>query len=120
VAPGGVLLAAEQGDSVGPDLLLQPMYTIEERQGPLDSRVVHPALRVVELLLLGLPAQLPAEEQVPDPVARQDSFDVSGVEVRRVPGVRVRTGVNQNPDPVPLQQADELLRRMVGVSDRED
>ena len=120
MASGGVFLATEQGDPASLDLALQPMYTIEERPGSFDPRVVYPALRVVELLSLGSPAQLQAKEQVPDPVARQGRFDVSGVEVWRVPGVRARTGVDQNLDPVPLQQAYELLGRMVGMSDGED
>lgn len=120
MAASGVFLAAKQGDRAGPDLLLQPTYTIEERPGTLDERVVHPALRVVELPTLGPSAEFPAEEQVPDAIPRQGRFEGVGVEVRRVPGVRVRTGVYQNLDPVSLQQVGELLCRMVGMSDRED
>jgi len=120
VTSGWVFLAAKQGDPADPDLLLQPMYTIEEPSRSLDPRVVYPALHVVELLPLGPSSQLQTEEQVLDPVPRQDGFNVFGVEARRVPGVRTRTDVHHNLDPVPLQQADELLCRMVGVSDRED
>ena len=68
MAPGGVLLAAEQGDRARPDLALKPTYTIEERPRALDERLVYPALRIVKLLALGPSAQLLAEEKVPDPV----------------------------------------------------
>ena len=117
---GRVFFAAKQGDPVSLDLHLQSMYTIKERPRSLDQRVVYPTLRVVELLSFRPSSQLQTEEQVLDTVARQDSFDVFGVKVRRVPGVRARTGVYQNLDPVPLQQANEPLCRMVGVSDRVD
>ena len=120
VAPGGVFLAAKQGDPAGRYLPFQPMYTIEERLGAFDKRVVHPALRVVELFPIGPSAQLPAEEQVPDPIARQGRPELSDVEVRRVPGVRARASVHQDLDPVPLQQAGELLCRVVGVPDRKN
>src|SRR5215203_2738791 len=96
------------------------MYTIEERSRLFDQRVVYPALRVVVLLPLGLSAQLSAEEQVSYPGVRQVRFDVTGVEVRRVPGVRARPGIHENLDPMFLQQAGELLGRMVGMPDRED
>lgn len=108
MAAGGVFLAAEQGNPAGLELLFKPTYTIEEWLGALDQRVVHPSLRVVELLPFGPSAQLPAEEQVPDPIARQVRLDGTGVEVRRVPGVWARTGVHQDLDPVPLQQPGEL------------
>ncbi len=103
---GRVFLAAKQGDPTGLDLLLQPIYTIEERLGSLHHRVVYPAFRVVELLSFGPSSQLQAKEQVLDTATRQDSFDIFGVEVRRVPGVRVGTSICQNLDSVCLQQAD--------------
>lgn len=88
MAPGGVFLAAKQDDFVILNLLLQPVDPIEERPGSLDKRIVYPSLCIVELLPFRPSAQLPTEEQVSDPFARQGRFDVSGVEVRRVPGVR--------------------------------
>ena len=102
MASGGIFLATEQGDLAGPYLHLQPVYTIQERSGTLDERVVYPALRVVELLTFGSPAKLPTQKQVRDPVSRQDGFDGAGVEVRRVPGVRSRAGVHQYLDTVLL------------------
>ena len=106
---GGVFFAAKQGDSTVQDLSLQPIYTIEKRPRSLNPHIVDAALRVVELLPRGPSTQFQAEEQVPDPVARQGGFEIFDVEMRRVPGVRARTGIDQNLDPVPLQQADELL-----------
>ena len=120
MAPGGIFLAAKQGDPALPDSLLQPVNSVEKRPRSLDPRVVHPAIRIVELLRCGSSSQLDAEEQALDPIIRQDSFDISGVEVWGMPGVRSRTDVRHDLDPVPLQQADELLRRMVGMPDRKD
>jgi hypothetical protein len=70
VAAGGVFLAAQQGYRANTDLRLQPTYTIEERPRTPDQHVVHPALPVVELLRFRPSSQLPAKEQVPDPIAR--------------------------------------------------
>jgi hypothetical protein len=116
VAAGGIFFATEQGDRAGPDLLLQPTYTIEERAGTPDQRVVHPSLRVVELPALGPSAELPAEEKVSDAVLRQRYFEGAGVEARRVPGVWMRTGVDNNLYRVSLQQVNEFLRGMVGMA----
>ena len=120
MAAGGIFFATQQGDRAGLDLLLQPTYTIEERSGTSDQRVVYPALRIVEFPAFWPSAQLSAQEEVPDPFTRKGRFDAAGVELRRMPGVRVRTGVHQDLDPVPLQQAGEPLRRMVGMPDREN
>ena len=106
---GGVFFAAKQGDPTVQDLSLQPMYTIEKRPRSLNPHIVDAALRVVELLPRGPSTQFQAEEQVPNPVARQGGFEIFDVEMRRVPGVRVRPGIRQNLDPVPHQQADELF-----------
>ena len=106
---GGVFFAAKQGNPTVQYLSLQPMYTIEKRPRPLNPHIVDAALCVVELLPRGLSTKFQAEEQVPDPVVRKGGFEIFNVEMWRVPGVRVRTGVRQNLDPVPHQQADELF-----------
>ena len=115
-----VFFTAEQGDPAVQNLSLKPMYTIEKRPGSLDPQIVDAAPDIVELFPRGSSAQFQAEEQVPDPVARQGSSEILDVEVRSVSGVRARTDVHQSLDPLPLQQPDEFLRRMVGMSDRED
>ena len=106
---GGVFFAAKQGDPTVQDLSLQPMYTIEKRPRSLNPHIVDAALCVIELLPRGLSTQFQAEEQVPDPVVRKGGFEIFDVEMRRVPGVRVRPGIRQNLDPVPHQQADKFL-----------
>ena len=116
MAAGGIFFATEQGDRAGPDLLLQPTYTIEERAGTPDQRVVHPSLRVVELTAFGPSAKLPAEEKVSDAIPRQCCFESAGVEALRVPGVWMRTGVDNNLYRVSLQQVNEFLRGMVGMA----
>jgi hypothetical protein len=119
VATGGIFLATEQGDRAGSDVLLQLTYTIEERAGTSDQRVVYPAVTVVEDLPFGPPAELSAEEEMPYAVIRQNLLKRPGIEVRNVPGVRVRTDVRDRLDPVPPQQTGEPLSRMVGMPDRE-
>ena len=99
--------------------MLQPTYTIEERTGTPDQRVVYPAVAAVEILSFGPSTEFPAEEEVPDAVIRQDLLQRPGVEVRHVPGVRVRTDVRDHLYPMPPQQTGEPLSRMVGMPDRE-
>jgi hypothetical protein len=106
---GGVFFAAKQGDPTVQNLSLQPMYTIEKRPRSLNPHIVNAALRVIELLARGPSTEFRSEEQVIDPIVRQGNFEIFDVEMWRVPGVRARTGVHQNLDPVYLQQADELL-----------
>ena len=89
VAPDGVFLAAQQGSFVVPDTTLQLLNPIEKRPRSLDSCVVHPPIRIVECLRRGSSSKLEAEKQTPDTVIPQDSFDVLGVEVWCVPGVRL-------------------------------
>lgn len=120
VTPDRIFLAAQQGYLVVPDTTLQLLKSIEERPRSLDSCIIHPPIRIVELLRCGSSSKLEAEKQTPDAVIPQDSFDVLGAEVWRVPGVRLRTDVRYDLDPVLLQKADELLRRVVGMADRED
>jgi hypothetical protein len=120
VAYGRIFLATKQGYLMVPYTTLQPLHPIEKRPRSLDSRILHPSIRIVELLRCGSSSKLEAEKQTPDTLLRQDSFKVSGAKVWRVPGVRLRTDVRYDLDPVPLQQADELFRRVVGMADRED
>lgn len=89
VAPDGIFLAAQQGCFVVPDTALHLLNPIEERPRSLDSCVIHPPIRIVERLRRGSSSKLEAEKQTPDTVIPQDSFDVLGVEVWRVPGVRL-------------------------------
>ena len=110
MAPGRVLLATKQGDPAVPNTTIQALDTIEKGLGFLDPRIVYPTVCIVELLRCGPSSKLVAEIQAPDAVARQDSLEVSGTEVRRVPGVRLRTDVHHEFDSVPLQQVDELFR----------
>ena len=116
MATAGVFLAAQQGDRAGEDLLLQPTYTIEERPRTPEQRVVHATEVVVELRTCGSPPELPTKKQVPDAVHRQRRFEGEGVEARNVPGVRMRTGIYDDLYTVLFQQANEPLRRMVGVA----
>lgn len=102
MASGGVLLATKQGDPVLPNTNLQALDPIEKRLGSFDSRIVYSAIRIVELLCLGPSSQFKAEEHPPDAVTRQDSFEVSSIEVWRVPGVRLRTDVHYEFDSVLL------------------
>jgi hypothetical protein len=119
VATGGIFLATEQGDRAGSDLLLQPTYTIEERAGTSDQRVVYPAVTIVENVPFWPSAEFSAEEEMPYAVIRQDLLQRPGIEVRHMPGVRVRTDVRDRLDPMPPQQTGEPLSRMVGMPDRE-
>ena len=89
VAASWVLFATEQGDPAVPDTTLQALDPIEKRLGALDLRIVYPTIRIIELLSSGPSSKLEAEEHTPDTVAQQDSFEVSGAEVRRVPRVRL-------------------------------
>ncbi len=89
VTPDRIFLAAQQGYLVVPDTTLQLLKSIEKRPRPLDSRLILPSIRIVELLCSGSPSMLEAEKQTPDAVVPKNSFDVLGVEVWRVPGVRL-------------------------------
>ncbi len=75
------------------------------------------ALGVVVFLTARPSAQLLSQKRITDPGAGQRGAQRIAVEVRRVPGVRLRSGVYHDLDPVPAQQLDELLQRMVGMTD---
>ena len=68
VTPDRILLAAQQGYLVVPDATLQLLKSIEKRPRSLDSCIIHPAIRIVELLCCGSPPKLEAEKQTPDAV----------------------------------------------------
>jgi hypothetical protein len=89
MALGRVLLATKQGDPAVPGTTLQALDPIEKGLGSLDALIVYPTVRIVELLRCGPSPKLEAEEQTADTVVRQDSFEVSGTEVWRVPRVRL-------------------------------
>ena len=89
VAPDGIFLAAQQGYFAVPDTTFQLLNPIEERPRSLDSCIIRPPIRIVERLRRGSSSKLEAEKQTPDTATPQDSFDVLGVELWRVPGVRL-------------------------------
>ncbi len=102
MASGRVLLATKQDDPAGRDTAFQALDPTEKGLGSLDPRIVYPTVRIVELLRCGSSSKLGAEEQTPDTVVRQDSFEISGPEVRCVLGVWLRADVHYEFDSVPL------------------
>ena len=62
VAPDRIFLAAQQGYLMVPDTTLQLLNPIEERLRSLDSCIIHPPIRIVELLRCGSSSKLEAEK----------------------------------------------------------
>ena len=75
---------------------------------------------IVKLIPLGASAQFPPEIEVTDSRVLQGKLQRLVIELRRVLGVRLGTRVHDHLDGMRLQQAQEVLHGMVGMSDRKD
>ena len=119
MAPGGILLGAEQGDAGRPGPGHNLVEAFLERRARGEPAVEHVALLVVELLTRRAAAEFPAERDEVDLLAGQGRAERSGVEMRHVAGPRHGTHVGHGLDAVPLQEGQEMVERLVRMADRE-
>ena len=75
---------------------------------------------VVKLIPLGASAQFPPEVEVTNSRVLQGKLQRFVIELRGVLGVRLRTRVHDHLNGMRLQQAQEVLHGMVGMSNGKD
>lgn len=120
MAFGGVFLAAEDGHPGTSGLVDQ----LSDRPAKLvrcgHAAVEHSPGLVVTGGIVGASSQPIAEKAVFDAASPQRGPDGFPIELRGVSRVRIGADVGQHFDPMPLQEVEKDVQRMIGVSDRPD
>ncbi len=96
VAARRVFLAAHQRDPKPPRSVAHPAEPFSEYVGLRDPPIVHPAVLVVEFVSLRPASKLPTEKEVLHAATVQGSLNLTSVEMRRVPGRRIRPDVHED------------------------
>src|SRR5262249_44219848 len=96
---------------------LDPLY---ERGGLCYPVVQHMPLVVVILFLIRTASKLLSHEQVLDPFPCHCGMKVFAIKVWNMLGIGVGSCIDKNLDPGLLQQPNEPIERMVGMSHRKE
>jgi len=120
VAVGRVFLAAKDRRAGLRKPFQQPLDSLPETGRFGKGAVQNPPLAVIESRILGSPAQQVAEVQIPNSPVLKRWMDRLAIELRGISRIGTRSNVDQHVDPMPCQEVEKRLQRMIGMSDRPD
>jgi len=119
VAVSRIFFRTHHGETEALNSSLKSLDTAEEERSLGQAPVEHVPLFVVKFLCVGAPTQLAPQESVSQAGSRQRLLELAAVEVWGEAAVRMRTDVGDGVNPLSAQKIDEMLDRLVRMSDRE-
>ena len=120
MANGGIFFTAHKRHAVVPAPRFQAFNAVKKKPRLSHQVIQHMTIGVEILILVRTAPQFPAQKEVLDAGALERGVQLFAVKMGHIFGIRMRTRIHQNLNPVHVQKLEKLFQGVVGMAHRKN